>query len=79
METCYLFALGGAFPGSNDPRTCGSCPGHLYAKAAHKAHCERTGEAISLRDYYRTNVDVGANPFVERVRHSAWMAQEHGL
>jgi hypothetical protein len=66
------------FPGSNDT-CCGGCVGHQYVCSARKAHQERTGESIDLRTFARERLDLGAHPFVERVRHSAWMSRDHGI
>jgi hypothetical protein len=76
IEQCYIF--GGTFPGMQDI-CCGGCVGHQYVRAARKAHEARTGDAIPLLQFYRERLDWKAHPFVERVRHGAWMLAEHGL
>lgn len=76
IDSCYLF--GGSFPGMQDA-CCGSCVGHQYVRSARQAHQERTGEAVDLRTFARERLDLAAHPFVERVRHAAWMARDHGL
>jgi hypothetical protein len=74
--SCYIF--GGTFPGVNDA-ICSNCVGHRFVLAARQAQESRTGEHLALLTFYRERLDWKAHPFVERMRHSAWMSRDHGL
>jgi hypothetical protein len=50
-----------------------------FATAARDAYQKRTGESIGLREFTRQHLDWKGHPFVERVRHAAWMRKDHGF
>jgi hypothetical protein len=72
--SCYL--LGGSFPGSNDT-VCGSCSGHQFARAAHRAARERDQTTPDLRTFVRER--LAPNDFSERVAFASWRIRDHGL
>jgi hypothetical protein len=75
-ESCYIF--GGGFKPPADV-CCSNCQGHQYVRSAREALKARTGEHMDLVTFYRERLDWKAHPFVEKVRHAAWMAVDHGL
>jgi hypothetical protein len=75
-ETCFLFG-GWTVPPADI--CCKNCTGRQWVVAGQKAHQERTGEVLDLRTFVRERIDFKRHPFVERIRHAAWMSRDHGL
>lgn len=76
IEECFLMG------GMNIPPAdacCRDCVGRKFAVGARDAYQKRTGEAIDLRTFVRQHLDFAAHPFVESVRHRAWMSRDHGF
>jgi hypothetical protein len=76
IESCFLFG-GMVIPPADV--CCRDCPGRQWVVAGRNSHQERTGESIDLRTFVQQRIDYKSHPFVERVRHAAWMAKGHGF
>jgi len=76
IESCFIFG------GQNIPPAdvlCKDCVARQFAIAARDAYQKRTGEALGLREFTRQHLDWQGHPFVERIRHAAWMRRDHGF
>jgi hypothetical protein len=76
IESCFIFG------GQNVPPAdalCKDCVARQFAIAARDSYTRRTGEALDLRTFVRQHLDWKGHPFVEGVRHAAWMRRDHGF